>query len=66
MLARGTLDGYIDSLRHEDKVPVPGIVLSNDLHLLVHDIGKPGRVDEERVEKLFADRTVFVAFLSQY
>jgi len=64
LLARGKLDGYMDSLQRKDKLPVPGMFLSSDIHLLIHDIGKPDRVDEGRVKALFSKRTVFVDFLS--
>ena len=52
----------MDSLRSEDKLAVPGMVLSNRIYLLLHDLGKPDRVDQKRVEELFSKRTVFVAF----
>ena len=62
LLALGELDGYMHSLRSEDKPAVPGMVVSNRIHLLVHDLGNPDRIDEERVKKLFDKRTMFVAF----
>jgi len=52
----------MDSLQSEDKPAVPGMFLSNRIHLLVHDLGNPDRIDEERVKKLFDKKTVFVAF----
>lgn len=64
LLARGQLDGYMDSLQRKDKLPVPGMFLSSDIHLLIHDIGKPDRVDKARVNALFSKRTVFVDFVS--
>ena len=64
LLACGKLDGYMDSLRSEDKPAVPGMVLSNRIHLLLHDLGKPDRVVQERVKMLFDKKTVFVTFLS--
>ena len=62
LLACGKLDGYMDSLQSEDKPAVPGMCISNRIHLLVHDLGNPDRIDEERVKKLFDRKTVFVAF----
>ena len=62
LLACGKLDGYMNSLQSEDKLAVPGMFLSNRIHLLVHDLGNPNRIDEERVKKLFDKKTVFVAF----
>jgi hypothetical protein len=52
----------MDSLRSEGKLALPGMVLSDGIHLLLHDLGKPDRVDQERVTKLFDKKTVFVAF----
>jgi hypothetical protein len=57
-LAEGKLDGYLGSIRHEDKIEVPNVDISNDLSLLLHDVGK--FPDEERVRKLFIDDTKFV------
>jgi hypothetical protein len=59
-LARGKLDGYLDSIHLKDKPSVPGIVLSTDLQLLLHSIGT--HPDKERIRRLFVDETVFVIF----
>lgn len=58
-LAEGKLDGYLDSIRCEDKTKVPDVDISNNLSLLLHDVGK--FPDEERIKKLFINDTVFVA-----
>jgi hypothetical protein len=58
-LAEGKLDCYLDCIRCEDKVAVPDVDISNNLYLLLHDVGK--FPDEERIKKLFIDDTVFVA-----
>jgi hypothetical protein len=57
-LAKGKLDGYLDSTRLEDKHSVPGIVLSTDPQLLLHGLGK--HPDMKRIERLFVPGTVFV------
>lgn len=57
-LARGQLDGYLDSNSRNDKVPVSGIRLSRDPNLLLHGLGK--NVDMETTEKLFVRDTVYV------
>jgi len=59
-LAHGKLDGYLDSTRREDKVTVSGVLLDNDLNLLLHNLGKD--VDLGRIKNLFIEDTVFVAF----
>jgi hypothetical protein len=57
-LATGELDGYLDSIRCEDKVEVPKVHLPCDPILLIHDLGKD--VDQERIRDLFIRDTVFV------
>jgi hypothetical protein len=61
-LAEGKLDGYLDSIRYEDKIKVPYVDISNDLSLLLHDVGK--FPDKERIKKLFIDDTKFVVLYS--
>jgi hypothetical protein len=39
-LAKGGLDTYFDSTRHEDFITVLGIKLPNQPMLLLHDLGK--------------------------
>jgi hypothetical protein len=58
-LAEGRLDGYLDSIRCEDKTKVPNVAISNDLSLLLHDVGK--FPDKERIRKLFINDTMSVA-----
>ena len=57
-LATGKLDGYLDSIRLEDKVEVPEVNLPRDPILLIHDLGK--HLDQERIRDLFIHDTVFV------
>ena len=57
-LATGKLDGYLDSIRHEDKVIVDGVYLPHDPILLIHDLGN--HPDHERIRDLFIHDTVFV------
>jgi len=57
-LATGKLDEYLDSIRREDKVKVPGVHLPRDPILLIHDLGK--NLDQERIRDLFIHDTVFV------
>jgi hypothetical protein len=57
-LAKGKLDGYLDSTHVRDKPSVPGIVLSTDPQLLLHGLGK--HPDMERIKRLFVPGTVFV------
>ena len=57
-LATGKLDGYLDSVHREDKFTVPGLVMSTDPHLLLHNLGK--YPDEERIERLFYPGTTSV------
>lgn len=57
-LAIGKLDGYIDSIRREDKITDLKVHLPLDPSLLLHDLGK--YTDQERVKKLFMHDTVFV------
>jgi hypothetical protein len=58
-LATGKLDGYLDSIRHEDKVTLPGLYLPKHTNILLHDLGK--YADQGRINKLFIEDTVFVA-----
>jgi len=58
-LATGKLDGYLDSIRREDKVRIPGVVLPLDPILLLHRLGR--NLDEKRIKELFIHDTVFVA-----
>jgi hypothetical protein len=57
-LATGKLDGYLDSIRREDKVTDLEVHLPLDPILLLHDLGK--HLDQERVRELFIHDTVFV------
>jgi hypothetical protein len=57
-LATGKLDGYLDSIRREDKVQLIGVDLPRDPILLIHDLGK--YPDQERIRDLFIHDTVFV------
>lgn len=63
-LATGKLDGYLDSIHYKDRIKVPNVDISNDLSLLLHDIGK--FPDEERIKKLFINDTMFVALYPAY
>jgi hypothetical protein len=60
LLAEGKLDAYHDSIDPQDKIPVPGMVLSSDVHLLIHELGLPERVDKARIKDLFVRNTTFV------
>jgi hypothetical protein len=57
-LAEGKLDGYLDSNCRMDKVSVPGMMLSKDPNLLLHELGK--NTDMGKTEKLFVHDTVYV------
>jgi hypothetical protein len=57
-LATGKLDGYLDSIRREDKVTDLKVHLPRDPILLIHDLGK--HLDQERIRELFIKDTVFV------
>ena len=57
-LAEGNLDGYLDSQSRNKKVPVPGVRLSTDPNLLLHDLGK--NIDMNAIEQLFVPDTVYV------
>src|SRR5437868_1510538 len=59
-LAQGKLDAYLDSVRSQDKVAVPGMVLSTEPKLLIHELGLPERVDMDRINCLFTHETMFV------
>jgi hypothetical protein len=60
-LATGKLDGYLDSVRPEDKVTDLDleVYLPHDPILLIHDLGK--HLDHERIRDVFIHDTVFVA-----
>jgi hypothetical protein len=58
-LATGKLDGYLDSIRREDKVTD---LEPLDQILLLHDLGK--HLDQARIEQLFIHDTVFVVSVS--
>ena len=58
-LATGKLDGYLDSIRREDKITDLNVDLNLDTTLLLHDIGK--HVDQEQIQRFFIRDTVFVA-----
>ena len=57
-LATGKLDGYLDSVDSKDKLAIPGLIMSTDPHLLLHDLGK--YTDKERVGRLFQSDTTSV------
>jgi len=50
-LATGELDGYLDSIRPEDKLAKFGVHLPHKPILLIHNLGK--HPDQERIEDLF-------------
>src|ERR1700722_14741792 len=56
-LAQGKLDGYIDSFRCEEKVTVPGMVLSAEPQLLLYQLGE---TNDERINNLFTPGTRFM------
>jgi hypothetical protein len=59
-LAQGKLDGFLDSIRREDKVvPELNVTMPTDPILLLHNLGKDP--ETERIENLFVHNTVFVA-----
>ncbi|KAF8512673.1 hypothetical protein BU17DRAFT_96067 [Hysterangium stoloniferum] len=55
-LAVGKLDGYLDSIRREDKVTDLEVTLPLDPILLLHDLGN--HPDKVRIEQLFTRSTV--------
>ena len=58
-LAQGKLDGFLDSVRREDKVvPELNMIMPTDPILLLHNLGK--YPETEWIEKLFIHTTVFV------
>jgi hypothetical protein len=59
-LAKGGLDRYFDSTRHEDFVTVLDVMLPTQPMLLLHDLGKSSNM--ERINDLFVADTVFVSF----
>jgi hypothetical protein len=61
-LARGYLDGLLDSIHHETNLSVPGIFIPTDKQLLLHQLGE--RSDMRRIDELFVPTTVFVIFWS--
>jgi hypothetical protein len=59
-LAQGKLDGFLDSIRREDKVfPELKVTMPTDPILLLHNLGKCP--ETERIKRLFVHNTVFVA-----
>ncbi|KAF8500012.1 hypothetical protein BU17DRAFT_59107 [Hysterangium stoloniferum] len=56
-LATGKLDGYLDSIRCEDKLTDLKVDLPLHPILLLHDLGK--RPDKDRIKNLFTRDTVF-------
>ena len=50
-LATGKLDGYLDSIRPEDKLKMIGVDLPLNPILLIHDLGK--HPNHERIKDLF-------------
>jgi hypothetical protein len=64
LLAVGKLDGYLDKLDRDSKLSVPGIVLSTDPNLLLHDLGR--YVDMERIKQLFSGGTVYLFGILTY
>jgi len=60
-LATGKLDGFLDSIRREDKAVDLKPVAPLPLHpiLLLHDLGR--YPDQEKINKLFSGDTMFVA-----
>ena len=61
-LAKGRLDGYLNSVGPEDLPKDLGIKLPTQPMLLLHDLGKSS--DMGRIERLFVPGTVLVPFLS--
>ena len=60
-LATGKLDGYLDSVDRKDKLTVPGLIMSTDPHLLLHDLGKfTNQEHQERIGRLFCPGTTSV------
>ena len=57
-LTTGKLDGYLDSVHRKDKFVVPGVTMSTDPQLLLHDLGK--FTDQGRIECLFCSGTTCV------
>ena len=57
-LVMGNLDGYLNSVDPKDKLTVPGLRMSTEPHLLLHDLGK--YTDQERVGRLFLPGTTSV------
>jgi hypothetical protein len=53
-LATGKLDGYLDSIRDEDKVTGLGVELFPHPILLIHNLGKDS--DENRIKELFISK----------
>ena len=58
-LAAGKLDGFLDSIRREDKDIDLGVNLALDPILLLHDLGK--YLNQERINEMFTGDTMFVA-----
>jgi hypothetical protein len=59
-LADGSLDGYFNSIYPDGKTAVPGIMMSTDINLLLHELGQ--HVDQKRVETLFEPGTTYVVW----
>jgi hypothetical protein len=57
-LAEGRLDAYLDSVCRDDKCSVPGIEMSTDPNLLLHELGT--RADMEKIGNLFSSCTVYL------
>jgi hypothetical protein len=57
-LATGKLDGYLDSIRRENKVTDLDLGLPRNPILLIHELGR--HQDPERIRELFVHDTVFV------
>jgi len=62
LLAAGKLDGYLNSNHRKDKVDVPDMIMSNDVNLLLHQLGE--HVDKTRIEDLFSGGTMYVVWLN--
>jgi hypothetical protein len=58
MLAEGKLDAYLDSVNPQDKIPVPGVVLSSDTHPLIYELGQ--HADMVWINKVFTSNNMFV------
>jgi hypothetical protein len=61
-LALGKLDAYLDSVHRTDKLLVPGIEMSTDANLLLHELGQ--RCDMRKITQLFSGGTVYIVSIS--